>query len=431
MTRIPRSSLTIPASRQRGAPTPDAVAALADSIRENGLLHPPVVHHRQTGYELLAGHTRLLAIDLLAAEGDGFTYGGSYFPPGELPVTPLTELSPREAFQIELEENVRRTDLPWQRQTEAMAKLHALKLAEGLSHTAAVAATIAESERLGGPDRRPSEMHQDILLGQHLHDPQVASAPNRKEALKVIARKLRAESDRAVPRAAPPNVLLGDCLAILPTLPPASFDGILSDPPYGIGITQLSYQRTSEQEYDDSYQTWQRLVPNGLVPHLARILKPNAVGYLFCDFSRFAELAAAVERHGFEPYPRPLIWNRAPDGRLTTPEKWPRRCYECILYFRRGTRPLREARPDVLSHPADRLGDNYHGARKPVALFRDLLERAFSPGDRVLDPFAGSGPLLPAAAALNIEPLLIEKDPTYYSLLLRLRTDSDDTSTPL
>lgn len=417
MHLIPRFQITIPADRQRGTPSTDDVAALADSIRQHGLFHPPVVEVGDDNqWILLAGHTRLLALDLIAAEGDSIACGNTTVAAGHVPCTTFDELTPLQRCEIELEENVRRRDLPWQKQVDAYARVHALKLASGMSYREALAAT----EALASPDTvlKPHRVHKNILLGQHLSDPEVSGAVTKEQALKIIERKLRKASDLAAPEPVGHSLALGDALAFLRSLPDSSADGILTDPPYGISIEQMSYQKSSEQVYDDSYATWFPLM-EGLFARLTRVLKPNAVGYLFCDFARFEELVVLSRKYGFEPYARPMIWNKAPDGRLPAPEKWPRRCYECILYFRRGIAPLREFRPDVLSYPADRDTENYHGAKKPVPLLLDLIERAWGPGSTILDPFAGSGSTLLAARQAKLTCLGAELDPQYHALALR------------
>jgi site-specific DNA-methyltransferase (adenine-specific) len=420
---IPRSTLHIAPDRQRGNVTPEAIGALADSIERHSLLHPPVVREISPGaYALVAGETRLRAIDSIHAEARPVRCGGTVCTPGTIPVTPLSELTPLQAFEAELEENVRRTALPWQKEVEATAKLHKLKLAAGLSHREALretASTMTALQQLKDV-RSVGDIHKALLLNEHRDDPTITKAKTQSEAVRALAKKLQKQEDNA---AAPVAFDLSsfrneDCLEVLAALPDASFDAIVSDPPYGIGVQQMSWQ-TSEQEYDDSPEEWSRLM-DGLWEELPRVLKPDSAGFLFCDWSRFAELAQRARAAGFETYPRPFIWDRAPYGRFTEPDKWPRRVYECILYFRRGLHVLQARRDDVLRYPADRAQDNYHGAKKPTALFVDLCERLVRPGEAVLDPFAGSGPLSRAAKQLNLRHLSIERDPTYYALMLRL-----------
>jgi ParB/RepB/Spo0J family partition protein len=418
----PLSEVQISPERQRKEFAPEAIAELADSISALGLLQPPLAKRLpEGGNSLLAGERRFRAISLLAAQGERIRFGDSLLPLGTIPLTLISDLSPIDAFRAELHENIIRVDLSWQERTAAFARLHELEQASGKSYREAL---IATKETIDGPITNTKwvatkETHQLVVLGKHLDDPDVAKAKTAQEAVKIVERKLRKKQDSAAPEAAAPGIIVGDALTELAKLPAASFHCVVSDPPYGIDISQLSYQNSSEQLYDDTYATWSVLLP-AVVGELSRVLRPDADGYLFCDFTRFTELAAILTSHGFEVYPKPFIWDRSPDGRLTTAEKWPRRCYECILYFRRGKSPLYEVRGDVLRYPADRSSGNYHGAKKPVELYLDLLQRSTRPGDHVLDPFGGSGPILRAARRHNVSAIMIEGDPAYAGLASRL-----------
>ena len=80
--------------------------------------------------------------------------------------------------------------------------------------------------------------------------------------------------------------------------------------------------------------------------------------------------------------------------------------------------------PDLVSfNPDSNLG---HNAQKPVALFEDLLRRSVSPGDLVLDPFAGSGTIFPAAHNLKCKATGIELDSASYGICLKRLTAFDD-----
>lgn len=423
---IPRDQILIPTDRQRETITVEAIAALKSSLLDVGLINPVTLREVGPGtYSLIAGETRLRTLDDCFADSLEIRHGDSTIPLGYVPATLWSELSPLQQFKLEFEENMRRKPLTWKEEAAATQRMALLKQAGGVTPSAIVAETrAAMSEVLPSAVRNLSEVHQNILLGQHLANPEVAKAKSRVEAVKIVARVLQKAADVAATAASPiqpAGLIHGDALTELAKFADASFDAIVSDPPYGIGITQMSYQNASEQKYDDSYESWVPLM-EGLVTQLARVLKSNAAGFLFCDFTRWRELSVMLEAAKFEVYPRPFIWDRSPDGRLTTPEKWPRRVYECILFFRRGDRALREFRGDVLSYPADRDTDNYHGAKKPVELYVDLLERIVGPGDSVIDPFAGSGPIVRAARQLSLNVWAIEGDDAYFQLMLRLST---------
>lgn len=427
------SGLTIAPDRQRGADSPAmapaAIAALADSIEARGLMQPLVVEWATDGRTILrAGERRSKAIGLLYAQNIPIRFGSNPVPLGEVPVVEYRDLTPLEAFLVELEENEKREPLTLQEKARAYATLHSLLSPKAESPRQALVETYAAYTHIppSDADTRAREVggvlkdtHQLVVIGQHLDDPDVAKAKTQREAVKIISRKARKAEDAKALLVHSDTAILGDAIEVLSSLPDGSFHGIVSDPPYGIGITQMSYQNSSEQKYDDSYENWLVLIPR-LLGELGRVLTPDTHGYLFCDFNRFGELVGFLDDAGFESYSRPLIWDRSPDGRLTTAEKWPRRTYECIVYFRRGNRDLLEVRGDVLRYSADRDQGNYHGAKKPVELCADLITRSFRAGEKILDPFAGSFAVARAGKRLNVGVLSIEGDPAYHSLGTKL-----------
>jgi len=79
-------------------------------------------------------------------------------------------------------------------------------------------------------------------------------------------------------------------------------------------------------------------------------------------------------------------------------EAWSKQAELIGQYCRKGSPLFVEGRLRL-----DQWGDKNtgHGAQKPVELYVNLLQRSVRPGMRVLDSFAGSGPMLEAAAQLH------------------------------
>jgi DNA modification methylase len=103
-------------------------------------------------------------------------------------------------------------------------------------------------------------------------------------------------------------------------------------------------------------------------------------------------------------------------GRVPLPENGPRRQWECLLYAIKGNKQVTHIYPDVIPCQGDEnLG---FGAQKPVELFQNLLQRSVKPGDKVLDLFMGTGPIIPAAHNLQCEATGIEKDLNRYGIAL-------------
>jgi DNA modification methylase len=89
--------------------------------------------------------------------------------------------------------------------------------------------------------------------------------------------------------------------------------------------------------------------------------------------------------------------------------------YEPILFCSRGEKKVTSVYIDVISaNPAAEL----HAAEKPVSVITDLLRRSCVPGDRVLDPCAGSGTIFPAAKGLSVFATGMESVEKHYNTAL-------------
>lgn len=421
--------LVVPVERQRKEYTPEDIIALGDSIAKNTLFHPPVVTTNDQGkYVLVAGWRRYNAIRYLWETGQTVRWAEYEFPEGDLPCTLLADLDPVDAFEIELEENIRREDLSWQDRARATSQLYELRRlqASRAGENAPSVQQIAEEVR-GSTGSAFETTRAEILVSRHLGDAEVASAKTVKDALKILKRK-EASQQRAEMGARLASTLSkdshrlykGDCLEILPTLAEGSFDVILSDPPYGIDAQNFSNSggcagggSDGSHFYDDSYETWGELMQR-FIPETFRLAKPQAHLYLFCDIERFLELRALCAQAGWKCFRTPLIWHNPTSNRVPWLESGPQRKYQLILYAIKGGKNVTKIYPDLITYPSD--PNPGHHATKPVDLYRDLLRRSVAPGDRVLDPFCGSGTIFPAAQEEKVLATGIELSPEAYAI---------------
>lgn len=91
--------------------------------------------------------------------------------------------------------------------------------------------------------------------------------------------------------------------------------------------------------------------------------------------------------------------------------------YEAIIFATKGRYELPGKRPDDLIACA-KVGNQSltHPNEKPVALLEQLIEATTIPGALILDPFAGSGSTLAAAAKTGRQYIGIEIDEQYSKL---------------
>jgi site-specific DNA-methyltransferase (adenine-specific) len=181
----------------------------------------------------------------------------------------------------------------------------------------------------------------------------------------------------------------GDAVAWLRTLPAASIDLVITDPPYeslekhrAIGTTtRLKHSKASSND-------WFSIFPNERFPELFaevhRVLKKDSHFYLFCDPETMFVAKPAGEAAGFKFW-KPLIWRK---DRIGMGYHY-RAKYECILFFEKGKRKLNDLGiADVLE--AKRIVGGYP-AEKPPEISDILVTQSTERGELVIDPFMGSG----------------------------------------
>lgn len=424
MRTISRSKLIIRTDRHRQEFNPESVQEKADSIEKVGLLHAPVVRETPEGLELVAGETRIKAMELIWELGGTIHHDGQLLQPGEIPYTTLGELDELAAEEAQLEENLKRTDLTWQEHSLAVKRLHNLRIKQqGEQHTISALAVELTGRSDGG---YREAVRQELLLADHLDKPEVQKAKTAAEAFKVLKTEARkqtalgkAEEFQAKALTSQHTLLAGDCLEQMKQLLVAGnrFDVILTDPPYGMGAQNFGNaagRLTSiTHEYDDGLDSWRKLM---LVwcPLSFQLAAERAHAYVFCDIERYLELKQLMEQAGWYVHRTPIIYYKTDGGRVPLPDIGPRRCWEMLLYAVKGKKPVTNIYPDVVSATADtNLG---HGAQKPVACYQNLLQRSVLPGDKVLDTFCGTGTIFAAAQNMKCIATGIELDKASFGI---------------
>ena len=425
------SKITVPEFRQRQFFDEDRLAELVDSIQRLGLLQPIVL--RSDGKTLLAGQRRLRAVLILYTAGVAIRHGGEVVPPGTIPFVTTDQLDPIQLHRAELEENLCREDLTWQEEAQAVQAIHKMELALDPGHTMRETASIITKKPAYTISGQPlADVSDALLVTEHLGDPEVAKAGSLKEAKKIVSRKLEREFREALAAQlgqaafkSAHQLLRGNCIEVLKTLPAGKFDCVVTDPPYGVDADQFGTQATTGHKYKDS---WERfiLTQTALAPELFRVMKEHSHLYMFCDPGAFSSLERIYTLAGFNVWRTPLIWNKFPAGMLPSPEYGPRRTYETIMYAMKGKKLVTAVYCDILSYPP--VVDKDHGAQKPIDVYIDLLKRTCIPGDECLDCFCGSGTIFPAASKLNLKATGIELDAVSFTVAagqLNLETPVD------
>lgn len=426
MQLIETRKVIVEADRQRKDFDPQALAELGEGITSKGLMHAIVVRETPEGLKLVAGERRFRAVTDIQMLGGIVRYNNQEVPDGFIPYTTLGQLTPLQAEEAELEENLRRKDLTWQENAAAMAKLHSLRSrqaqAEGRIHTVADTAMETKGRSDGSYQ---AAVRKDLIVAKHLHNPEVAKAKTADEAFKILKRQETTQQNVALAASVGKTYSSSvhelhnaNCLNWMRTADAEQFDVILTDPPYGMGADTFGdggggRLSNNEHHYKDDLESWLALM-NDWAPLSYRVAKPQAHAYVFCDIDNFPTLRNIMKAAGWYVFRTPFICCKPNSGRVPLPDEGPRRQWEMILYAIKGHKKTTAIYPDVISTFAD--AGTSHGAQKPVALYSDLLKRSVKPGDVVLDSFAGSGTIFPAAAQHKVKAVGIEMNPEYYAL---------------
>jgi len=444
---ISRDKIIIKEDRQRQEFDPEKANELAESVYNKGLMHAPVLRppHAEENFPadhlvLVAGECRIRALDLNWFLNRIPTYNGIPITKDAVPYSLLKDLTPLQAEEAELDENLHRTDLTWQERSTAMAKLHSLRsrqaMADGRVHT--IADTAMETRGRSDGSYQDA-VRKEIIVAKHLNNPEVQKAKTTEEAFKIL--KKQEETRKNIEHAAVVGktfnssmhtVLNVDCLQWMSEANPEQFDVILTDPPYGMGADEFGDGAgklvNSEHHYKDDYEHWRQLMEQWCVLSY-RVAKQQAHAYVFCDQDNFHELKQMMQDAGWYVFRTMLIAHKPNSGRVPLPDRGPRRQYETILYAIKGKKLTNMIASDVISTVQD--ANLTHGAQKPTALYEDLLKRSIRAGDSVLDSFCGSGTIFAAAHNLKVKATGLELNPEYFSISLKRLKSVENQGAPM
>lgn len=427
---IQTALVEIAANRQRRAFDEGKLRELSDSIENEaiGLLHPIVLRREGQRYVLVAGERRLRAVKDSHELGVSVWHAQTQVPKGMIPFLDIGKMDPLDAWEAELEENIKRADLTWQERASATSQLLELRRAQAEQRGAPAPTIAAIATEVTGKSESGyhSRVREQIILAKHMDDPDVASATSVEKAMKVLRKKEEIKRNTAlasevgkISASDMHQIINADSAEWVKGVPDGSFDVILTDPPYGMGADEFGDSggmAMGQHGYGDSPEVFTTIL-EWLPEQSFRIAKPMAHAYVFCDFEGYAALKTAMERAGWKVFRTPLIWHKPQGFRAPWPDMGPQRRYETFLFAVKGDKRTTKMGGDVISCPSD---DNLgHAAQKPVALYVDILSRSVAPGDRVVDLFAGTGTIIPACHALKCRATAVEVDPSPYAIAIR------------
>jgi len=383
------------AERIRQNLDPEGIRELALSIEAIGLLNPIIVNRQR---RLLAGRRRFEAFKILGRES--------------IPINWFEDLDVIQQKIVELDENRKRKQLDWIEEAKATDEIHKLLTERNRYHRLEDTAK-AMGVALG-------VVSEDLTLARSVDNPRITTFTSKKAALQAVKRERELDLVKELARrrgSSPIAEVTGDfphhafgrgtlynadAFDIVSSLPDNSIDLIVTDPPWGVNLENSSQWVT---KWLASYTDGEAIFAlfSRLAPELYRVMKPGAHIYLFFAIQDISWWIDVLCNAGFGVRPRPLIWYKgAPSITDTYTAFMP--TYEALLWgwkIAEGSAKRFLSRPTPEAFYVPRPPNPNHENAKPIDLITSFIEPSSEVNEIVLDPFAGGGSILTAAALVG------------------------------
>ncbi len=390
------------------------IEKLRASIQEKGLIHNVQVEPLSDGrYRVLAGKKRVLAVQRLGID--------------TCPCDIRTGLSPIEAEELSLHENLKRVHLEWWQQVATIKAFHDMRQRQndiredkdkvgrpkrGEKKTWSIRDT---AEELG---RSLGSVAEDIELAKQVdRNPALRNVKDKTTAIKLIRsekRRIEMEMEQgapSLPGESGPEVntaYFGDSNVILSQFPDGFFDAVITDPPW------LRYRGKKELEQDE--------MTHKVFLEVLRVMRLDTMLYAFVGHEDWFFYKEWLTKLGFKVSKTALIWRK--EGSLSDigVASWEYgRNYELILVAAKGQPTLRHRtqKGSILEHKVVHPRRMIHPHEKPVSIIRELLNDCTFPGATILDPFGGSGATAAACKVSDRRFVTIERDRTFYENIVK------------
>lgn len=411
---IPIASIHI--NREKRQRREFTIEDLLESIPRIGLIHPPVVTREG---ELVAGERRLTACRAL-----GWT---------SIPVQWAEDLDEIQLTAIELEENVKRKDLTWQEESEALLSYHRLKIKIATTEWDMV----KTAEDIG---MSPTYVRNRCLVAEELEKGNefVASAPKFSTAYGIVERARSREKAAdlksvsvSIPGAEPEDTAEIQSLADLgkthvplinmsfhewqPEYRGQRFNFIHCDFPYGVSADKHDQGASSSfGGYEDSFQTYVDLLDR-LEDAMENVISDSAHLMFWFAMDHYVFTKTRLESMGWVVNPYPLVWHKSDNsGILPDPKRGPRRVYETAFIATRNDRLIVRSTSNVVAHANDK---DIHMSEKPRGMLRKFFAMFVDTYTVMLDPTCGSGNSVRVAQDLGAETVFgLEQNEEFFNL---------------
>ncbi len=235
------------------------------------------------------------------------------------------------------------------------------------------------------------------------------------------------------------EIIAGDCIEVMNSLPEGSVDLVFADPPYNLQL-RGDLHRPDNSKVDAVDDAWDQFASFEIYDRFTRdwlsaarrLLKPNGAIWVIGSYHNIFRVGAALQNEGFWIL-NDVVWRKSnpmPNfrgKRLTNAHEtliWASKAeaskytfnYEALKALNEGVQMRSDWHlPICTGHERlkDANGDKAHPTQKPESLLHRVLVATTNPGDVVLDPFFGTGTTGAVAKMLGRDFIGIEREAAY------------------
>ena len=246
------------------------------------------------------------------------------------------------------------------------------------------------------------------------------------------------------------QILAGDCIELMNSLPAESVDLIFADPPYNLQL-RGDLHRPDNSKVDAVDDAWDQFASFNAYDRFSqewlaaarRLLKPNGAIWVIGSYHNIFRVGAAMQNAGYWIL-NDVVWRKSnpmPNfrgKRLTNAHEtliWASKSeaakytfnYEALKALNEGVQMRSDwVLPICTGHERlkDDKGEKAHPTQKPESLLHRVIVATTNAGDVVLDPFFGTGTTGAVAKKLGRDFVGIEREEAYRTVAKKRIADT-------
>lgn len=201
------------------------------------------------------------------------------------------------------------------------------------------------------------------------------------------------------------TIYCADCVDVLPLIPSNSVDGVITDPPFGIGFRYNTHDDTPEgygkwlwsiiESAESKCRAGSPMFVWQAMPNIKRLPEWFPRDWrLFAAAKNFVQMRPCSMQYAFDPV---VVWWTGGDKPYSLGAS--SRDFHIANTANTSNRGIEDA--------------NGHPCARPLGQVQHIIEQWVRPGGTVLEPFLGSGTVAVACNITGRKCIGVEKDQTY------------------